>query len=182
MTLYIPIISTAIPQLLEQGVDPLDIRRVLIQVAQKFTPILQKASPVDTGRLRRSLRVELLLDDMGVALTSPVFYAGFVEFGTRKMRPKMYAIKLVPSIYQYMNELLSQLGTFEPAKSIQKITPGERSGQVSQSVSQGVLSAIQGVRVGSQVLQPFTVPNVAVESLSVESATVLGSAITLETI
>jgi Bacteriophage HK97-gp10, putative tail-component len=182
MTLYIPIISTAIPQLLDQGVDPLDIRRVLIQVAQKFTPILQKASPVDTGRLRRSLRVELLLDDMGVALTSPVFYAGFVEFGTRKMRPRMYAIKLVPSIYLYMNDLLSQLGTFERAKVIQKITPGERSGQVSQSVSQGVLSSIQGVRVKDQVLQPISVYNTTVESLSVESATVLGSAITSETI
>jgi hypothetical protein len=171
MSLYIPITSNAIPQLRDSGVDDLSIRKVLIKVSQRFTPILQKASPVDTGRLRRSLRVELLPDDSGVAMSSPVFYAGFVEFGTRKMRPRQYASQLAPDIIAYMNQLLRSLGSFTPTR-IQRTGVGEQSGQVSAQVTDAFLSSIRGVRVKSATLPPITVTPQLIEGLSVSNLTV----------
>lgn len=169
--LFIPITSTAIPQLLDQGVSDQAIRSALIRVASKFTPILQKSAPVDTGALRRSLRVDLLPDDSGVALVSVVFYAGFVEFGTRRMRPRLYAQSLVPDIISYMNSLLSELGTFTRTE-IRSVAVGEQSNQTSQTVSQGFLDRVQGNRTGSANIRPLSISGKVVKSLSVSSISV----------
>lgn len=164
--LFIPITSNAIPQLIDQGVSDQAIRSVLIKVASKFTPILQKSAPVDTGALRRSLRVDLLPDDSGVALVSVVFYAGFVEFGTRKMRPRLYAQSLVPDIISYMNSLLSDLGTFTRTE-IRSVAVGEQSNQTTQTVTQDFLNRIKGNRVGSVTLSPLSISGKVVKELSV---------------
>jgi HK97 gp10 family phage protein len=162
--LFIPITSTAIPQLIDQGVSDQAIRSVLIKVASKFTPILQKSAPVDTGALRRSLRVDLLPDDSGVALVSVVFYAGFVEFGTRKMRPRLYAQSLVPDIISHMNLLLSELGSFTRTE-IRSVAVGEQSNQTTQTVTQDFLNRIQGNQVGAANLKPLSISGEVVESL-----------------
>lgn len=169
--LFIPITSTAIPQLLEQGVSDQDIRSVLIKVASKFTPILQRSAPVDTGALRRSLRVDILPDDSGVALVSVVFYAGFVEFGTRRLRPRLYAQSLVPEIISYMNSLLADLGTFTRTE-IRSVAVGEQSNQTTQTVTQEYLNRIKGNRIGSAYLNPLSISGKVVETLSVPSLTV----------
>lgn len=109
MSLYVPVTFDAIPDLLEQGVPESDILTVLKKVASKFTREIQRSTPVDTGRLRRSIRVELLLDGLGVAVTSEVFYAGFVEFGTRKMRPRSFVESNISDMLNYGNQLLSEL-------------------------------------------------------------------------
>jgi len=169
--LFIPITSTAIPQLLDQGVSDQAIRSVLIKVASRFTPILQKSAPVDTGVLRRSLRVDLLPDDSGVALVSVVFYAGFVEFGTRKMRPRFYAQSLVPDIISYMNSLLSELGAFTRTE-IRSVAVGEQSNRTTQTVTQEFLNRIQSNRVGSATLKPLSISGEVVKSLSVSTISV----------
>jgi hypothetical protein len=169
--LFIPITSTAIPQLLDQGVSEGDIRSVLIRVASMFTPILQKSAPVDTGALRRSLRVDLLDDDSGVALVSVVFYAGFVEFGTRKRRPRLYAQSLVPDVVSYMNSLLSELGQFNRTE-LRAIGVGERSNQTSQQVSPEYLDRVRTNRIKDRYLKPISIPNKALSSPKIQSTQV----------
>ena len=164
--LFIPITSDAIPQLRDQGVSDLDIRSVLMKVASRFTPILQKSAPVDTGALRRSLRVDLLDDDAGVALVSVVYYAGFVEFGTRRLRPRLYAQGLVPDVISYMNLLLSDLGTFTRSE-LKSVPIGERSNNTTQQVSQGYLDRVVGNRIGNSTLKPLSISGKSVSSLSV---------------
>jgi len=164
--LFIPITSDAIPQLLDQGVPMLDIRYALMKVASRFTPILQRSAPVDTGALKRSLRVDLLDDDAGVALVSTVFYAGFVEFGTRKRRPRLYAQSLVPDIIAYMNTLLSELGTFRRSE-IRSTGTGERSNLTTQAVSQEYLDRVNGNRIGNSALKPLSISGKSVGALSV---------------
>lgn len=164
--LFIPITSDAIPQLLDQGVPVPDIRYALMKVASRFTPILQRSAPVDTGALKRSLRVDLLDDDAGVALVSTVFYAGFVEFGTRKRRPRLYAQSLVPDILAYMNTLLSELGTFSRSE-IRSTGTGERSNLTIQTVSRGYLDRVNGNRVGDSTLKPLSISGRSARSLSV---------------
>jgi hypothetical protein len=161
--LFIPIVSDAIPTLLEQGVDPERVRQALIRVASRFTPILQKTAPVDTGALKRSLRVDLLDDDSGVALVSTVFYAGFVEFGTRRMRPRLYAQSIVPDVITYMNLLLSELGTFSRTE-IKSISVGERTNLTTQIVSPEYLARVQTNRVKNTYLKPLSIVDVYVPS------------------
>ena len=179
--LYIPVTSTAIPQLIDQGVPLQEIRSALIKVASKFTPILQKSAPVDTGTLKRSLRVDLLDDDSGVALTSTVFYAGFVEFGTKKMRPRLYAQSLVPDIIGYMNQLLSELGTFSRS-TIQATAVGERSNQTTQQVSQQYLDRVNTNRVKNGTLKPLSISVKSVSTLSVQPISVESASINPEVV
>lgn len=169
--LFIPVTSTAIPQLIDQGVPLSDIRSVLIRVASRFTPILQRSAPVDTGALRRSLRVDLLDDDSGVALVSTVFYAGFVEFGTRRMRPRMYAQNLVPDLISYMNLLLADLGTFTRTPIV-ATESGERSNQTTQAVTQGYLDRVNGNRVSGGYMKPLSISGKSVSTLSVSPSSV----------
>lgn len=172
MTLFVPVESNSIPGLRDQGVSEDAIIRVLVRVCQKFTPVVQKAAPVDTGRLKRSLRVELLPDNSGVAVTSPVFYAGFVEYGTRRMRPRSYVEGIIPDLIGYMNDLLSELGQVVRS-GVQAVGVGEQSGLTSLKVSDRFLSDIQVRRsaVRSKVvpLGSVTPELVAPTSISPES-------------
>lgn len=144
--LYVPIEFDAIPQLRDQGVTDQAIREVLIRVASKYTPIIQKSAPVDTGALRRSLRVELLLDDTGVAVTSNIKYAGFVEYGTRRMRPRSYVERVVPDLINYANSLLSELGAIQSQGFRQRVNDRELdSGEAIQRVGSVAISQIRPV-------------------------------------
>lgn len=168
MVLFVPITSDNIPGLRESGVSDDAIQGVLIRVAQRYTPILQKSAPVDTGRLKRSLRVELLPDDSGVALTSQVFYAGFVEYGTRRMRPRQYAESIVPDLISYMNDLLSELGAVT-RQPIRAVDVGEQSGDVSAKVSESFLASIRVGRltVPSLRVNPIRVPPESIQQLGI---------------
>ena len=159
--LFIPIEFNAIPQLIDQGVNRQAIRSVLNRVASTFTPQLQRLAPVDTGALKRSLRVDILDDEMGVSLTSIVFYAGFVEYGTKRMGARLYATSLVPSIIMYGNDLLSDLGSVTPTP-IRQLATGERSNDVVQRVSSEYLDRIQGMRVKGKQIGSVSVPSASV--------------------
>ncbi len=50
----------------------------------------QKLAPVDTGNLKRSIRLELLKGGMAGAVISPADYSGYQEFGTRFMAAQPY--------------------------------------------------------------------------------------------
>jgi HK97 gp10 family phage protein len=45
---------------------------------------------VDTGRLRSSLQIDVANDALSAKVTTNVEYAGYVEFGTRKMKARPY--------------------------------------------------------------------------------------------
>ena len=162
--LYVPITLDAIPQLRDQGVDDQSIRNVLIKVASKYTPIIQKSAPVDTGALRRSLRVELLLDDAGVAVTSNIKYAGFVEYGTRKMRPRSYVERVVPDLINYANSLLSELGTTQSQGFRQRVNDRELdSGEAIQRVSSVAISQIRPIGLTPKSVRPVRVSEQSVD-------------------
>lgn len=50
----------------------------------------QKLAPVDTGNLKRSIRLELLEGGMAGTVISPTDYSGYQEFGTRFMAAQPY--------------------------------------------------------------------------------------------
>lgn len=162
--LYVPITLDAIPQLRDQGVSDQAIRDALIRVASKFTPIIQKSAPVDTGALRRSLRVELLLDDVGVAVTSNIKYAGFVEYGTRRMRPRSYVERVVPDLISYANSLLSELGAIQSQGFRQRVNDRELdSGEGVQQISLESLNQIRPLRLTPRSITPRSVQVEAVQ-------------------
>ncbi len=181
--LYVPVKFDLIPVLRDAGVSDGSIRRVLIEVAQKYTPILKRAAPVDTGRLKRSLRVELLLSDDGVALTSEVWYAGFVEYGTRKMRPRNYAASIVPDLINFANQLLRSIlptGTVTPADqgvrvsaNTDELNTGQTKGRVSEvSFARIKTVSLQPLRISPIRIQPQMVSPTQVSSALVDPMTV----------
>lgn len=50
----------------------------------------QQKCPVDTGNLRASLTKETSKKELYTVVGTKVYYAPYVEYGTRKMRPKPY--------------------------------------------------------------------------------------------
>jgi len=57
----------------------------------------QRLCPVDTGKLRESITVELDEDSGTIVGSSDVRYAGYVELGTSKMAAQPY---MAPAFYQ----------------------------------------------------------------------------------
>lgn len=155
--LYIPVQFDLIPILRSAGVADQPIRYALIKVAQKYTPILQKSAPVDTGRLKRSLRVEILLAEDGVALTSEVWYAGFVEFGTRRMRPRGYAASIVPDLINYGNELLRALLPAGVSGSSALIRQLGNQDELNTGQTRGLVSRESVSRVKNISVQPIRI-------------------------
>ncbi len=168
MSLFIPITFSQIQPLRDQGVTEIAILNVLRRVAIKYTPIIQRATPVDTGRLKASMRVELLLDRNGLAITSEVFYSSFVEFGTRKMRPRRFSQQFVPQIISEVLAGLSLLSdqpldTNPPIRQFRNDENGLYSGQTTQQLSEKLISKVVG-----NLLLPRSVGNISVSSLSIE--------------
>jgi HK97 gp10 family phage protein len=56
-------------------------QQVLIQSANHILAEMESRVPVDSGRLRQSLRIEVQTDKVIIGPNTP--YAGYVEFGTR---------------------------------------------------------------------------------------------------
>lgn len=171
MSLYVPITFDAIPNLLSSGVSEGAIQSVLKRVASKFTREIQRSTPVDTGRLRRSIRVELLLDGMGVAVTSEIYYAGFVEFGTRKMRPRGFVESHVADLLTYGNSLLSELSGQRIQTNVRRRdnTDSLYTGDGVRSVSVVDFLRIRSLVVKDSIIQSSTVAGQQVLDLVVDS-------------
>lgn len=178
MSLYIPITFSAIPQLLEQGIDQEAINYVLKLAAIKYTRLVQSTCPVDTGNLRASLRVDMLPDDMGVAITSFVYYAGFVNFGTKRMSPRNYADRWVGDIVSEVNANLSALSkssiTIGPTRIVNNTDELYTGGTNSTISNQATFNRVRpnfvrGVSVGSIKISPVSIQNAGVTGDLIES-------------
>lgn len=61
---------------------------IILQAAELGAARAAEVAPVDTGRLKRSLRAQAV--EGGAAFGSDVHYAGYQEFGTRYIEPRLY--------------------------------------------------------------------------------------------
>lgn len=69
-------------------------RKALLIVAEQFSSDVKENTPVQTGRLKSSIRPTGTIEESGDKIQTSVFtdvtYAPFVEFGTVKMTPRAY--------------------------------------------------------------------------------------------
>jgi hypothetical protein len=79
-------------------------------IAAVFGRALIKAkTPIDTGLLKSDWQVKL--EGQGLRITNNAPYAGFVEFGTRKMAPRAMMTSSMPEIQSvFIDELYSNIG------------------------------------------------------------------------
>lgn len=77
---------------------PAAIKESIAELPDYAIPILQKHSPVKTGKLRSSWVVDV--GERTIAIKNPAYYAGFVDQGTRKIRPRKYVDRSVREIMQ----------------------------------------------------------------------------------
>ena len=106
---------------LEDKLSNLDVKlkraleEALEEIAEKIRDDAKDLVPVDTGSLRKSIRVEkegelqvsVIAGDGGVInprTGREVDYAGFVEFGTSRMSPQPY---MQPALEKNRDELLN---------------------------------------------------------------------------
>lgn len=66
----------------------------------------QQKCPVDTGNLRASLTKEVSDRELYAVVGTKVHYAPYVEYGTRRMRPKPY---LKPAFYENEKDIRQKL-------------------------------------------------------------------------
>jgi len=82
------------------------VQRVLEYETVQIAERARQLAPVRTGALRASIYT-VTRDFLSVALGAAVYYAGFVEYGTRKMAARPY---LRPAIEEKRQELLEKTG------------------------------------------------------------------------
>lgn len=79
-------------------------------IAKTYGVALIKAkTPVDTGLLKSSWKASL--EGNGIRYTNEAPYAGFVEFGTRKMAPRVMMTSSLPEIQSvFIDALYDEIG------------------------------------------------------------------------
>lgn len=79
-------------------------------IAKTFgTALIKAKTPVDTGRLKGDWK--LRLEGNGIRITNDAYYAGFVEFGTRKMAARSMMTSSLPEIQSvFIDELYKDIG------------------------------------------------------------------------
>lgn len=77
-----------------------DAAKYLTKLSLTVERTAKRLAPVDTGRLRSSIGHTLVRDSEGLLalVGSRVAYAGYVEYGTRKMRARPYLRPALRSI------------------------------------------------------------------------------------
>jgi len=66
------------------------LRRIIATTSFEIQSDAKRSVPVDTGRLRNSLRIKFDNGGLTGTIGTNVFYAPFVEFGTKRQRSKPY--------------------------------------------------------------------------------------------
>ena len=85
-------------------------KRILWKSINKMNEIAVKQVPVDTGRLKNSIRIEPFIPNQNkYYLLTPVHYASHVEFGTIKQKAQPFfrpALHEVANVHlrKYVNE------------------------------------------------------------------------------
>lgn len=77
------------------------VSRALAAVGVKWQQNVTPLIPVDTGRLRASMKYEVQEGQKQVIVGSDVEYASYVELGTKRQKAKPY---LKPSILDYRED------------------------------------------------------------------------------
>lgn len=77
------------------------VEQALAAIGMTAETHAKQLCPVDTGRLRNSLTHAVELGEQAVYIGSNVEYAGFVELGTSRAKPRPY---LKPAVVNYMSE------------------------------------------------------------------------------
>ena len=78
------------------------VKNIALQaIGQKAEDYAKDNSPVDTGRLRNSITNAVEMGEQAVYIGTNVEYAGYVELGTSRMKPRPY---LKPAVVNYMSE------------------------------------------------------------------------------
>ena len=71
--------------------------------------VARQRVPVDTGTLQRSIGVREGVSGI-MELTAEAPYAGFVEFGTSRMRPRPYMRPAMAAVRKQFQEEIAQIG------------------------------------------------------------------------
>jgi len=80
------------------------------QVGSSLQMMARALAPVRTGRLRSSIELLLTSFPLGFDVSATAPYAGFVEFGTRRMAPRPYMRPALDShIFQIERAVLDSL-------------------------------------------------------------------------
>lgn len=86
--------------------------RALSQIGEKVTEDAKYACPIDTGRLRDSIRNNVNFDDTDnpkVQIGSDLKYSTFVELGTRNQSPQPFLRNSLANNYDNILRLLKNL-------------------------------------------------------------------------
>lgn len=75
---------------LKQNMQKEAVKKIVKEHTANMQTEAQKLAPVDTGNLKRSIRLELLKGGMAGAVISSADYSGYQEFGTRFMAAQPY--------------------------------------------------------------------------------------------
>lgn len=74
---------------IDESIIP-ELRTIVKSNGIQLTQGAQKRSPVDTGALRRSIRLSLENNNLKAVVTTNVPYAKFVEYGTIRQKAQPY--------------------------------------------------------------------------------------------
>lgn len=92
--------------------------------------LIAARTPVDTGKLKSSW--QLRLEGGGLRIKNEAPYAGFVEFGTRKMAPRAMMTSSLPDIKAvFVGELYKEIGKKLGADLVSSFQPPSYSNAVS---------------------------------------------------
>jgi HK97 gp10 family phage protein len=88
------------------------VQREVMRSALKVQAGAKVRCPVDTGRLRNSIAVEIQDEGLSALVGTNVEYAPFVEFGTSRQRPQPYLFPAYEEEHpQFVERLRRELGS-----------------------------------------------------------------------
>ena len=79
-----------VAQKLRDMADPSKLRKIVALNGSELQQKAQQKAPVDTGQLRRSIRLEIEADGMTAVVSANTDYAAYQEYGTRFMPAHPY--------------------------------------------------------------------------------------------
>lgn len=81
-----------------------EVREAMSEVRGFAEQLIQSRTPVDTGKMKSSWQVNT--SDRLLTISNPMYYANFIEEGTRKIKPFYCYTGALPAIEQRFKELV----------------------------------------------------------------------------
>lgn len=92
-----------------------EIPDALFEIATKIKEDARRLAPYRTGALRASIVAEVLNDGMSARVYTDLYYAPFMEFGTRYITPRPFLAPAVQQnrgwVQQYMAQVVKRIAT-----------------------------------------------------------------------